>query len=37
MSLPDQDTSRKGRVDEKILQLKIEDDGKGKKYEVEAI
>ena len=37
MSLLEQDITRKGGVDEKILQLEFEDDGKGKEYEVEAI
>ena len=37
MSLLEQDITRKGRVDKKTSQLEFEDDGEGKKYEVEAI
>ena len=37
MSLLEQDTTRKGRVDKKISQLEFEDNGEGKEYEVEAI
>ena len=37
MSLLEQDTTRKGRVDEKTSQLEFEDDGEGEEYEVEAI
>ena len=37
MFLLEQDTTRKGRVDEKTLQLEFEDDGEGEEYEVEAI
>ena len=37
MSLLEQETTRKGRVDEKTLQLEFEDDGEGEEYEVEAI
>ena len=37
MSLLEQKTTRKRRVDKKTLQLEFEDDGEGKKYEVEAI
>ena len=36
VSLLEQDTTRKGRVDEKTLQLEFEDDGKGEEYEFEA-
>ena len=37
MSLLEQITTRKGRVDEKTSQLEFEDDGEGKEYEFEAI
>ena len=37
VSLLEQDTTRKGRVDEKTSQLEFEDDGEGEEYEVEAI
>ena len=37
MSLLEQDTTRKGRVDKKTLQLEFQDDGEGKEYEFEAI
>ena len=37
MSLLEQNTTRKGRVDKKTLQLEFEDDDKGKKYEFEVI
>ena len=37
MSLLEQDTTRKGRVDEKTSQLEFEDNDEGEEYEVEAI
>ena len=37
MSLLEQNTMRKGRVDKKSLQLEFEDDGEGEEYKVEAI
>ena len=37
MSLLEQITTRKGRVDENTLQLEFEDDGKGEEYKLEAI
>ncbi len=37
VSLLEQDTTRKGRVDETISRLEFETDGKGEEYEVEAI
>ena len=37
MSLLEQDTTRKERVDEKALHLESEVDGEGEEYEVEAI
>ena len=37
MSLLEQDITRKGRVDEKTLQLEFKDDGEGEEYKVEAI
>ena len=33
----EQDTTRKGRVNEKILQLKFKDNSEGEEYELEAI
>ena len=37
MSLLEQNTTRKKRVDEKTLQLELENNNEGKEYEVEAI
>ena len=37
MSLLEQDTTRKERVDEKTSQLDFQEDGKGEEYKVEAI
>ena len=37
MSLLGQDITKKGRVDDKILQLEFEDNNVGKEYEIEAI
>ena len=37
MSLLEQNTTKKGRVDKKTLQLEFEDNGEGEEYEVEAI
>ena len=37
MSLLEQDTTRKGQVDEKTSQLEFEGQGEGEEYEVEAI
>ena len=37
VSLLEQNTTRKRRVDEKTLQLEFEDDSEGKEYEIEAI
>ena len=37
MSLLEPDTTRKGRIDEKILQLEFEDSNEDEEYEVEAI